>query len=261
VCLALDEVAAHVMTTRAWRLGARSADDSADAWADVAQAMKVDPTALLRVHQIHGSAVAVRRGGQKAGRPDQPDADISVSNDPAAAVAVQSADCVPILIAARRTGCVAAAHAGWRGLAAGVATAVVGAMVREFDSDPHDLVAAIGPSIGPCCYEVGADVRDRFRATNVSATAIARWFHGRPQPTTANPSMPGLPSSPRPAHWYFDPWAATRDGLEAAGMLPDQIHVAMLCTASHADVFCSHRRDGPPAGRMAAAIRCPPLRP
>jgi hypothetical protein len=133
--------------------------------------------------------------------------------------------------------------------------------MREYDSDPNDLVAAIGPSIGPCCYEVGADVRDRFRATTVSATAIARWFHDQARPTSSNPSMPGLSSSPRPEHWYFDPWAATRDGLEAAGVPSQQIHVAMLCTASHADMFCSHRRDGPPAGRMAAAIRCAPLRP
>ena len=89
-------------------------------------------------------------------------ADIIAGDDASMALAIVTADCVPILIGDRRTGAVAAAHAGWRGTALRVAAAVVNAMKTSFGSRPADLVAAIGPSIGPCCYEVGGDVRERF---------------------------------------------------------------------------------------------------
>jgi len=256
VCLALEEIAPHLMTTRPWRLGARSANDSADTWADVAEAMQVARAALSRVHQVHGRTVAVRRYDERIDDRGQPDADIIISNDPATVVAIQSADCVPLLIADQRTGNVAAAHAGWRGLAAKVPAATVEALAAEFGSRPEHLVAAVGPSIGPCCYGVGVDVLDHFRAMGASKAAVARWFRDRPRPTAFNPSMPGLPQSSRAGHWYFDPWMATRDALETAGIPSQHIHVAMLCTASHADLFCSYRRDGQQAGRMAAAIRC-----
>jgi len=150
---------------------------------------------------------------------------------------------------------VAAAHAGWRGLAAGVPRVTVEALEREFGSRPADLAVAAGPSIGACCYEVSADVRRHFEAAGFHGADLARWFHTRPQPTATNPSLPGLPPTPRAEHWYFDCWAAVRDGLAAAGVPRDQIFVAELCTASHPGALCSYRRDGAPAGRMAATIR------
>jgi hypothetical protein len=183
------------------------------------------------------------------------DADIIVSNDPTVAVAIQSADCVPILIADRRTGAVAAAHAGWRGLALGVPRAAVEALAREFDSRPVDLIAAVGPSIGACCYEVGPDVRRRFEDGRWPASTTNRWFFMRAQPTPGNPSMAGLPAEPRRGHWYLDSGRAARDQLEAAGVPLDQILVAELCTASHPGALCSYRRDGAGAGRIASAIR------
>jgi YfiH family protein len=221
---------------------------------DVAEAIDVTPEALLLVHQVHGSRVAVRRLGEAPqGRQD---ADAIITNDPAVGIAIQSADCVPLLMADRRKGHVAAVHAGWRGLAAGAPATAVDMLAREFGSASVDLVAAIGPSIGACCYEVGAEVRDRFRSGGFSDDQIARWFHDSARPTATNPSMSGLPTPAKPAHWFFDAWAATRDALEAAAIPPRQIHVAGLCTGSHAQTFCSYRRDGKHAGRMAAAIRC-----
>ena len=200
--------------------------------------MGVEPQRLRRLHQVHGVAVSVWRPGA-SGDSAQPDADIIISDDPASALAIQTADCVPLLMADRRTACVAAAHAGWRGLAARVPGVAIKALAREFGSRGQDLIAAVGPSISAPRYEVGVDVRTRFEEAGFSVAQLARWFS----------------AAERPEHWYFDGWQSVRDQLEDAGVPPPQIHIAALCTATHADVFCSYRRDGSPAGRMAAAVR------
>ena len=178
-----------------------------------------------------------------------PQADIIIASGHADALAIQTADCVPLLVVDRRTGAIAAAHAGWRGLVAGVPGVTIAALAREFGSRPGDLLVVAGPSVGACCYEVGADVRARF-AAEFSGARISRWFHEQPQPTPMNPSMAGLPAQPRDDHWYFDGWSATRDQLEAAGIPSAQIFIAELCTASHPDLLCSYRRDGTAAGRV-----------
>jgi hypothetical protein len=171
------------------------------------------------------------------------------------AIAVQTADCVPILIVDPRTGAVAAAHAGWRGLAARVPEGCVSALARQFGSRAADLIAAIGPAIGACCYQVGVEVRESFRAS-FPVGEWTRWFHDVPIATAANPPMPRIEigRAARSDRWYLDTWTAAREQLEAAGLSKSQIYSADLCTASHPAVFCSYRRDGAPAGRMAAAI-------
>jgi YfiH family protein len=213
--------------------------------------MGVERANLVRVHQVHGAAVVVARSGNAG---ILPQADIVLGADREVAIAVQAADCVPILIADGRTGVVAAAHAGWRGLAARAPEIAVQALAREFGSRPADLVAAIGPSIGACCYEVGEDVRDAFDRGKSDESDLCRWFHERPQPTAQNPSMPGLTPNPRTDHWFMDGWAIARAQLERAGVPADRIHAAGLCTASHPTMFCSYRRDGKAAGRLAAPI-------
>ena len=238
-CVALQPLASHLFTTRGWTLGSARDDDRASAWADLATAMGVAPDHLARAHQVHGAAVVVRRHGDAPPSPDLPDADVLISNDPSIALAIQTADCVPMLIADARTGTVGAAHAGWRGLAARVPLTTVEALSREFGSAPEDLIAAVGPSIRADRYEVGADVRERFEAASFGAADLERWF------------LPGK----RPDHWFFDGWQAARDQLAVAGLRPDHIHVARLCTAEYPDLFCSYRRDGTGAGRIAGAIR------
>jgi len=278
VCRPLASLAPHLFTTCGWALGSRTGEDSGDAWDQVAAAMQVDRSHLVRVHQVHGASVVVRRANQAAAPAvpaARPDADIIVSNDSSFALAIQTADCVPLLISYRPfnegradagSGAVLAAHAGWRGLAARVPMAAVDALVREFGARPVDLVAAIGPSIGACCYEVGDDVRRRFENAGFSAEQLARWFAGEPHRSDRNPSMPGLSPQRRANHWFFDGWAAAREQLIAAGVPAQQIYSAELCTASHADAFCSYRRDGAPAGRLAAVVRArdatltPPLK-
>ncbi len=159
------------------------------------------------------------------------------------------------LMADTRTGAVAAAHAGWRGLAARVPQIAVDALTRQFGSAPADLIVAVGPSIGACCYEVGADVRDAFVQAGFEEGHVRRWFFDRPQPTAMNPSIPALSSTRRAQHWFLDGWRSARDQLHAAGVPDQQIHIAALCTASHQEILCSYRRDGKGAGRMAAAIK------
>src|SRR5206468_6828508 len=130
-----------------------------------------------RLHQVHGSAVVVRRRGEevRAAAP-LPAADVAVSNDPSIAVAVQTADCVPLLLADRASGAVAAAHAGWRGLAAGVPAVAVTAMHDAFGAAPADIIAAIGPSISAENYEVDVAVRSGFEASGATERQLARWF-------------------------------------------------------------------------------------
>jgi YfiH family protein len=240
VCGALDAYAPHVFTTRGWTLGSTPDGERSAGWDEVARVLGVDAAHFVRVHQVHGASVAVRRAGEPQRDADTlPQADVIVSDNPALALAIQTADCVPLLIADRRTGVVAAAHAGWRGMAGRVPEVAVQALAREFGSRPGDLVAAVGPSISASRYEVGADVRERFGDAGFPASQLEQWFA----------------DADRPEHWYFDGWAAARDQLHAAGVPADQIHVAELCTASHPELLCSYRRDGKSSGRMAGAIR------
>jgi polyphenol oxidase len=183
--------------------------------------------------------VVVHRQGDGRTSDRLAEADILTTDDRSSAVAVQTADCVPLLIADRGTGSVAAAHAGWRGLVAHVPRVAVEALRREFGSRPGDLVAAIGPAISGSRYEVGADVRARFELAGCTSDQLARWF------STAS----------RPGHWYFDGSRAAQDQLVATGLAAADVHAAALCTAGHPDVFCSYRRDGKGAGRIAGAIR------
>jgi YfiH family protein len=253
VCLHLEVTARHLFTTRPWKLGSRRTPRR-DAWTEVATACSA--SSLLWLNQVHGRAVAVAERVHLADGDDLPDADIAVSATSSKGVAVRSADCVPILLADRQTGAVAAAHAGWRGLAQGVPRLAVAALTDEYGSNPTDLVAALGPSVGACCYEVGPDVREAFSGHPASG----RWFSEAPLVVPNNPPMAGLGDARRPGHAFFDGWTATRDQLIEAGFDPVNIHTVELCTASHPDVCCSYRADGQDAGRMAAAIT-PSLRP
>jgi polyphenol oxidase len=232
VCEPLLEVSRHFFTTRDWSLGRPDQRSDDDGWGEIATAIGVAGGRLCRVNQVHGAAVAMARPD----RAPLENADIIWARDAELAVAVQAADCVPLLLTDPRSGTVSAAHAGWRGLAARVPIEAVAAMVRESGSDPTDLVAAIGPAIGPCCYEVGADVREAFART--FPTGHIAWFA----------------SGPSAGKYFLDTWASARAQLESAGVPAAQIFLAALCTACHPQAFNSYRRDGPPAGRMAAVI-------
>ena len=254
VCRPVEHHASHLFTTRPWGLGAPSTANDGDAWREVAAAMAVETPRLARLRQVHGAVAAIHRRGQTVeGVP--PAADIAISDDPAIALAVQTADCVPILVVDPRAGAVAAVHAGWRGLVRRAPAIAVERLAADFGSRAGDLVVAVGPAIAACCYEVGPDVRTEFDRAGFASAQLDRWFSRRPVASPGNPPMASLSPVRRDGHWFFDASQSARAELEAAGIPASQIFVSGLCTASHPDVFCSYRRDGAPAGRMAAAIR------
>jgi hypothetical protein len=256
-CRALDGVADHCFTTRAPVLGAGPLVPG-DGWHRVALSMGLSPHSIVRLRQVHGTrVVSLRR--HDAFPPEAPDwnvGDIAASDHSGVALCVKVADCVPILLADARSGTVAAVHAGWRGTAAGAARSAVDALSAQFGAAPSDLVAAIGPSIGPCCYRVGRDVRAAFEAAGTWDGSLDAWFSGVPT-AEARRGVPGTDpaaSGGSPA-MFLDTWLANTDQLRAAGVPAAQIHVSRICTSCHRETFHSYRVDGERAGRMIGVIR------
>ena len=241
-CTPLGTIAGHFFTTRHLALGASNGEEP-DGWDRVADTAGVQPRSLRRVRQVHGAKAVLYRRPAATAIVDRPVGDVLASDDPTIALAVQVADCVPILMADPRTGAAAAVHAGWRGIAGGAVGAAVAALVDGFGAKAHDLVAALGPSIGPCCYQVGAELKEAFRTAGFSRADVDRWFSRHDDP---------------PSGLRLDLWQASRDQLVAEGLDPAAIHAAGLCTFTRSDLFFSYRRDGTGAGRMAAVIRARP---
>src|SRR5262249_53250591 len=198
----------------------------------------VTPERFWRMRQVHGCEVFTVNGST----PSAPQVDALISDRAEVALAVQVADCVPLLLADPRTGAVAATHAGWRGTAVNIAGATVARLAREYGARPADLIAAIGPSIGACCFQVGPEVRDAFLASAPQAAnhsdEVERWF--------ARDTGDRL---------RLDIWQANRDQLVNAGLAPERVHVAALCTATHHTHFFSYRREQQSTGRMLGVVR------
>lgn len=226
---ALETLAPHVFTTR--ELSFRGASE-ADDYRRMAEVLGVTPGAIVTVAQVHGRDVLMVRPGGST--PARPQADAIVSFDPARVIAVRVADCVPVLIADRDRRVVAAVHAGWRGTCSGVVSAAVEAIV-DAGVPSSRLMAALGPAIGPCCYQVDDRVRLAFLAMTPDAAA---WF-----------------TEDGPGKWRLDLWQANRDQLEDAGVPGDQIFSANFCTADNLDRCFSYRLEGSGTGRMVGAIR------
>ena len=225
-------MASHFFTGRQLQLRGDS-DQARRDWTHVADAVGVPGERLWRMRQVHGCDVFRVNDGTPA-TPPQVDAIVTDRDD--VALAVQVADCVPLLLADPRTGAVAATHAGWRGTAANVAAATVAQLVREYGVRPADLIAAIGPSIGPARFQVGPDVREAFDAS--PSLQPGRWF----APDTGD-------------RLRFDIWRANHDQLVAAGLDPAHVHVAGLCTVTHVEHFFSYRREQQSTGRLLGVIR------
>jgi polyphenol oxidase len=234
-CRPLDGLAPHLFTTRQLSLA------SAAGYDQLADALGVQHVTTLI--QVHGAAVSIVRQGAPIPR-QRPEADAFVSNAPDVAVAVRAADCVPLLMADSATGAVAAVHAGWRGTAARVAVAALNSMEREYGTHPTNVLAAIGPSIGPCCYTVGSDLVDAFAAAGHERYLIDRWF-STPPPPRGSRERPQL---------RLDVAGANRDQLVLAGVPERQIFDSRLCTAMHLEVLTSYRAEKEDAGRIAGAI-------
>lgn len=207
-----------------FNLGERCGDDPAAVLANRAALRRAAalPSEPAWLRQVHG--IAVWQGGNATGTPE---GDAAVTARAGQVLAILTADCLPVLFAARDGREVGAAHAGWRGLAGGVLEATVAAMRTA----PADLVAWLGPAAGPANYEIGEDVHAAF----VDADAGAA---GAFAPT-------------RPGHWRVDLYALARRRLAAAGV--HDVHGGGECTIADAARFFSHRRDRA-CGRMATLV-------
>ncbi|MDR7432663.1 MAG: peptidoglycan editing factor PgeF [Armatimonadota bacterium] len=184
-----------------------------------------DPQRVVEAEQVHGGAVVLvdgTTGGRVSG------ADGLWTDRPGLVLRVRSADCLPVLVADPHTGRVAAVHAGWRGLSAGILSRLVQALC-EAGSRPEDLRCAVGPSVGPCCYEVDEPVRRALRG----------W--------------PGAFRPGRPGRWQLDLREVGRAQLLSAGVLHGHVGVCTACTACEPEWFYSYRREGR-TGRLWALV-------
>jgi hypothetical protein len=189
------------------------------------------PMGLITLKQMHSALV------RRVGRSDVSEraslwGDGLVTSEPGVMLGIQTADCLPILIADRRRRAVGALHAGWRGTLKGIAERGVAAMGREFGSLPQDLIAAIGPGIGKCCFHVGAEVRDLFR--------VRYAYSGELFCEDQTLSL--------------DLVEANRRQLLTAGLDSGAIFTLDACTSCRTDEFFSYRAERGKTGRMMAVI-------
>jgi hypothetical protein len=187
---------------------------------------------VMKLKQVHSGVVCEMRDTFAANDPVEGDA--SVTALAGVVLAIQTADCVPILLADSQSRAVAAIHAGWRGTAARISEATVRRLWEKFEIDPKNLTASIGPHIGVCCYEVGTEV--------VQAITGDDAFEHR-------------------AEWakpHLNLAEANRHQLLSSGIPAEQIETSALCTRCRADLFYSYRREENRSGRMLAVIGIAP---
>jgi len=198
-------------------------------WQRIASAFGIPCEQFFVVNQVHGDKFLIIEDAVSCHSLENRQYDAIVTDRPGVAIGIKTADCAPVLLFDRRLQAIAAVHAGWRGTALDIAAKAVRVMRERFSSRPGDLLAVIGPAIGPCCYEVDEPVFE----------AMSR--HGEADRVL----RPGL----REKRWMFDLPLANRMQLEREGVPPGQISAAGLCTCCRKDLFFSHRRDGAKTGR------------
>ena len=185
--------------------------------------------------QIHSADVRVVHDEQDAAQKpgvlgDDVYCDALVSNTPKVLLAVKTADCVPILLGDPATGAFAAVHAGWRGTSTSIIQRAIEQLEKEYGARSQDLRAAIGPAANICCYEVGSEVIDLFKERF--------------------PQSEGLLQPTRDGHARIDLQQANRNQLISAGVSPERIHLAPLCTMDRNDLFFSYRHEKKLNGRV-----------
>jgi YfiH family protein len=196
----------------------------------IGRALGLDRRDLTSPKQQH--TAAVRRVGAAERGQIQLGCDALITDETRLPLLLRYADCVPVLIYDPAHRALALVHSGWRGTVLGAPRAAVESLVREFRSRPEELVAAIGPSIGPCCYEVGPEVVDAVRST----------FSGSETLLASRPS----------GRIHLNLWAANRRWLSGCGVR--RIEVGEICTACHTEDFYSHRAENGKTGHFAAVM-------
>jgi YfiH family protein len=239
----------HGFTTRAGgvsappfdtlNLGGKWGDDPAHVAENRRRLARAVGGPIYVARQVHGVALARVRRGDAPESIARLEADGLYSDLPGLTVGVFAADCIPALIVDSRSGAFAAVHAGWRGTVAGVLPAAVRALATDFGARPTDLRVALGPGIGPCCFEVGGEVAAAFVALCPDAAASG----------VVRPSARG-----RPEKSQIDLKAANRLLLERAGVAPEAIDAGPECTHCDPASFFSFRRDGSATGQQMGVI-------
>lgn len=224
----------------------------------LAEAVTSDPaTPLISLRQFHSNRI-VQTTAADAARNQPHKADGQITAEPGLLLAVQTADCIPVLVADKKQRVVAAFHAGWRGTVKRIVESGVGSMRLAFGSRPQDLIAAIGPGIGLCCYAVGEEVLSEFESQFTYARQLFREVYDSDPVRKKYPMLfltqraPG--HSPIGPSLHVDLVEANRRQLLSAGLSPQSIQIVGGCTQCHTDLFFSHRGSHGHAGRMMAVI-------
>lgn len=221
-------------------------------------------TPLATVRQIHSSVLMI--GGPasacaEAGKP-MGKGDGIMTDEPGVLLGIQTADCIPVLVADRKRRAVGAFHAGWRGTVKRIVENGIGRMRMEFGSRPEDLVAAIGPGNLVCCYQVGEDVFSEFESQFTYGAELFREVDNTDPVRARYPLL--FMSQRAPGHLsagpslHVDLVEANRRQLLAAGLRPSAIHVVAACTHCHPEWFFSHRGSRGRCGRMLSVIGIKP---
>ena len=210
---------------------------------------------LITLKQFHSDVIHVF----DAAPSDLSKGDAAITSRPGLLLAVQTADCVPILLADPQKRVIAAIHAGWRGTLARIVRKTIGVMQMHFATNARDLLAAIGPSIGPCCYEVGTEVASQFLSQFSDASS---YFDELRTGDESNPlqwlNMAPPGHQPPPKNVLLDLRQANRSQLLASGLRRRNIHVMDLCSSCRPDLLFSYRKQGPRTGRLMSAIALRP---
>ncbi|MEA3335645.1 MAG: peptidoglycan editing factor PgeF [Chloroflexota bacterium] len=202
----------------------------------LARALAVRRQHLTTTWQVHSNRILRAEMADRGTMIDK--ADGIVTNVPDLPLSQRFADCTPLLVYDPGQHAAGLAHGGWRGTVANVAGSLVAAMVEAFDSRPEELLAVVGPAIGPCCYEVGPEV---------IAAVTERYPHKSRQLLRS-----GNGRRSKNGRAWFDLWESNRWQLAEAGV--EQIEVSAICTACHRNRFYSHRADGGRTGRFGAVV-------
>ena len=200
-----------------------------------AEAIGVDANRFTTCQQVHGSKVVqvtkeLVGSGAKDFANTIADTDALITNLPDVPLMLFYADCVPVLLADLETGAIGLAHAGWRGTVANIGAKTLAAMGEAFGTKPENVLAAIGPSIGACCYEVDDFVRDQ-------SSGYEEFF-----------------ASKGGGKYHLDLWGMNAKQLQEAGVPAENITVAGICTNDNVELFCSYRAEQGKTGRMGVCL-------
>ncbi len=217
-----------------------------------------DTDTVVHAHLVHGATVARVTTAENGTWVHHVDG--LISDQPGCVLTMSFADCAPILLYDPVHRAIGLGHAGWKGAVADLPGALVRAMSQQFGSDPADLLAAVGPCIGPCCYEVGEIVIDAVRAAFAAPDELLRLTTNDQRPTrsdelrTIDDRHPPLATrhSPPATHRFFDLPEANRRNLRNAGVR--HVELAEYCTACRTDLFFSHRAEKGRTGRFGVVL-------